>query len=626
MIELHLYDKHFCVKSLLIFKRKLKDLNDKLLHICGTSLPSRKIKIKSGEQLIKRTERVLIQALLTLIAKSSDNEAKNFTALIDIYKQSLIFKNPIFVDAEKLAHIKKWVIPTYIPKLIAMAVVEISVEPDSSNQYITVQLEISRIPYGFLNDIKNKMLSYLKITTNKIKIFDHSKGRSAIIRPDLHAKKYEDNENLRDYQNQIIKEIVKVRRGLIVSMTGSGKTVIMVHVIKHFDLPTLILCHRNTLIPQWKTKIKEVIGKTAYTLSGGKITKGDSPILIASLLSLGHFTKEHEKKILSRSKYDPLLGIKVAMLDESAAAVLKSEKLKALKEKGFDWESLSDLLVIVDEAHIAPAFCYYNIISSIQPTILYGCTATPDRGDGRDMYNKALFTERRYKTDINDVLPFLSKMKYITIECDLYFDSNIIPKLSHPDVVMDTEFIKILCSDMFRTTQIIRAIKILAKNNITSLVPCGNNLWFVDALCNALISQNIKCEKVTGEIKDEDRLAIFKATEAKRNHVIVSTTTLDDGIDIPNLGAIVLPIAFSKKLTCIQRVGRVARQAPGKSCAYIIDINDPLIPKAKYAYYQRRSTILNTFNVIRTITLKGDFSSALETLIKEDLLKCGMKT
>ena len=120
-----------------------------------------------------------------------------------------------------------------------------------------------------------------------------------------------------------------------------------------------------------------------------------------------------------------------------------------------------------------------------------------------------------------------------------------------------------------------------------------------------------------GKPRKIDRLAIFKRTQEKKNHVIISTTTLDDGVDIPNLGAIVFPVPFSKKLTCIQRAGRVARKAPGKTCAIIIDVNDTKIKKAQYAYYRRKAAVVNTFNVIRTSKLQGDFSALLTKILKE---------
>ena len=95
------------------------------------------------------------------------------------------------------------------------------------------------------------------------------------------------------------------------------------------------------------------------------------------MLSIGNFTRDDEKTLLGKSYHDPLLGIGTASLGDGAVATLKQEKIEDLKKKDFDLNSLEDLLVIVDEAHVAPAFCYYNIISALHPTILYGCTATP---------------------------------------------------------------------------------------------------------------------------------------------------------------------------------------------------------------------------------------------------------
>ena len=50
-------------------------------------------------------------------------------------------------------------------------------------------------------------------------------------------------------------------------------------------------------------------------------------------------------------------------------------------------------------------------------------------------------------------------MKYLTIENDYYLDNDLEETLNSENAVMDAEFIKMLCSDPFRLSQIIKGNK-----------------------------------------------------------------------------------------------------------------------------------------------------------------------
>ncbi len=66
---------------------------------------------------------------------------------------------------------------------------------------------------------------------------------------------------LRNYQEEGLKKIQKefesgTSRQLIVLPTGSGKTILMAAIAKHYDKKVLILAHRGELLEQAYKKIK----------------------------------------------------------------------------------------------------------------------------------------------------------------------------------------------------------------------------------------------------------------------------------------------------------------------------------------------------------------------------------
>lgn len=145
----------------------------------------------------------------------------------------------------------------------------------------------------------------------------------------------------------------------------------------------------------------------------------------------------------------------------------------------------------------------------------------------------------------------------------------------------------------------IYAIKQIALHGYTAVVICGNNLWLVDALADAMEYNNIAYGVITGSTKDEDRKDVISKIESRELKILLATTTIDVGVDITSLDAAILPVPFSGETVTIQRAGRIVRKAPGKNKCMIIDFKDCLIPKAVGAYTRRKRHVIKTFDVFK---------------------------
>lgn len=526
--------------------------------------------------------------------------------LAKLARECLLFKNPVMTDAENLARIKRWEVPRYIPNMLLMA------QPAALNQ-----VGYDDIPIGYLPEIKEWLIA--NVGKDKIKVSDLSTG-SAKITGYTPAAMMMYSDKLRHYQNVIAGQVFKVRRAQAISMTGSGKTIIMSHVIAAHNMPTVILCHRRLLIKQWAKALafispdqdKPII---PYTLVSGKVTKGNCPILISTFQSIGNFSEKSEKALLSKAYRDPILGIKTAKLPAvGPEGLLKQNRLDELAEKGFDIKNSARLALVIDEAHIAPAFAYYNIANAFHPTVLYGCTATPFRKDGRHIYANALFSSRTFETDPESVLGHLARMRYITIPIDGYFnEKEIMTAITHEDAVMDAAKMKLVVGDPIRYSILLETIKSVAGAGLSCAVICGNNMWLTELLKDALDNSAVPCRCVLGSTKMPERDAAIADTISGVNKVLIATTTLDEGVDIPSLDAIVFAVPFSSKITAIQRAGRIARKSPGKERGFIIDFIDTAIPRLSAMGYARRAHIKRAFAIkeLRTVT-SDNVGNALE--------------
>lgn len=133
------------------------------------------------------------------------------------------------------------------------------------------------------------------------------------------------------------------RRALVLAATGLGKTYLAAFDSRGFDR-VLFVAHREELLNQ----AADAFAKVRPTDSFGFVVAGrreiDRQLVFASVQSLG------------------------AVLNEDSDALA-----------GFDY-------VVVDEFHHAAAPTYLAVLARIRPKFLLGLTATPYRGDNRDLY------------------------------------------------------------------------------------------------------------------------------------------------------------------------------------------------------------------------------------------------
>ncbi len=162
---------------------------------------------------------------------------------------------------------------------------------------------------------------------------------------------------LRPYQqaayDAVIKSFADTPTALIVMPTGTGKTIVLAHLCKHF-LPKrcLILAHREELIYQARNKIRRVcdidpdIEMASNWAAETSHFRGPSPIVVSSIQT--QVSGSEQQKRMHR--FNP-------------------------HEFG---------LVVVDEAHHVAAKTYLNTLAHYQqnPNLkVLGVTATPDRAD-----------------------------------------------------------------------------------------------------------------------------------------------------------------------------------------------------------------------------------------------------
>ena len=341
-------------------------------------------------------------------------------------------------------------------------------------------------------------------------------------------------------------------RGVIVVPTGGGKTYIGLIALAYLSVPTLICVTTIELARQWIQKIKEHLGiEDVGLLGGGK----------------------HDIKDITVAIYN--------------SAVKHIDKLK----DRFD-------LFIADESHHIPAKVFKEIAFRLKARKRLALSATPYRLDRNEALLFFTMGGIVYKAKYEEMvrLNLASPLKYYRVyvrlspeESMLYSQANGLPN-SNPAKVQKLMKIAFNAKEKYEVLK--KIIQKLSEDKI--LVFCQ----YVEQAKKAykVIRDVAKGQVVllTGSTKSGLRKRYFEQFKEGKKRIIVTTTVLDEGIDVPDAETAIIMSGSGTERQMIQRIGRVIRYRPNK-VAKVIEIITKNTIEEKIA--ERRAKVLKEYGV-----------------------------
>jgi superfamily II DNA or RNA helicase len=330
---------------------------------------------------------------------------------------------------------------------------------------------------------------------------------------------------LRPYQEQAVKAVIRRSFGVLEAGTGSGKTVMALSIIAARSQPTMIIVHSKELLHQWQQRIEEFLGMEAGQAGGGKVK---------------------------------ILPITVGIVNTVR---------KRLPELAPQFGHL-----VVDECHRVPSSLFTDVVSAFDAWYMLGLSATAfRREDGMTMLINTYLGDRAWAVDSAALLESGAIVRPEFIQKHTTF--------THPFFGEYSKLIKVLAENEPRNTQITGDIAaLLDKGHSGTILVVSDRVAHCRVLQEKLAVLGYDAVLLTGRTHPEERERIVARVQAGRIQVLVSTLQLiGEGFDCPGLSTIVLatPIKFEGRL--LQVVGRVMRPAHGKR-ARVIDYADVNVP------------------------------------------------
>ena len=365
---------------------------------------------------------------------------------------------------------------------------------------------------------------------------------------------------LRESQIPAVEMMMKNETGILHAATAFGKTVVCCDMIARKKVSTLILVDRADLMNQWLKRLDEFLDikeeMPEYKTKSGQIRKRKS--LIGNL----------------QGAHDSLTGIvDVAMI-------------RSLKKKdGFHPMLTNYGQVFFDECHHAASDSAIEVLQAIEAKYVFGVTATPKRGDGKEKINEFLLGPIRYRFTAKDraeeqnidhlVFPrFTRTVKTHRLSKTPY--GNDAYELIRNNDTRDEQIIR----DVIESVKSGRTPVVLSKyvDHAKRLAEKLDN--YADRLILLIGANGTKARKVQvdelNDVKDNESL------------ILVGTgSLLGEGFDYPRLDTLFMATPISGENVVEQYVGRLNRDYDGKENVIVYDYVDCHIPKFDKMYAAR---------------------------------------
>lgn len=332
---------------------------------------------------------------------------------------------------------------------------------------------------------------------------------------------------LRPYQQEARDSIFSqwasgVRKTLLVLPTGCGKTIVFAKVAeecvrrKH---RVLIMAHRGELLDQASDKIHKTTGLTC--------------------------AKEKAEETCLGSWYRIVVG--------SIQSLQKEKRLNKFPSDYFD-------TIIIDEAHHCLSDGYQRVLEHFSDAKVLGVTATPDRGDMRNLgqYFESLAYEYTLPKAIKE--GYLTPIKALTVPLKMDLSSVGVQsgdfKVSDIGNVLDPYLVSI-AEEMLKYCK--------DRKTVVFLPLVKTSQKFRDILNQ----KGFQAVEVNGDSRD--RADVLKDFEEGKYNVLCNSMLLTEGWDCPSVDCIIVLRPTKVRSLYCQMVGRGTRLCEGKENLLLLD-------------------------------------------------------
>ncbi|MDK8193750.1 DEAD/DEAH box helicase [Paenibacillus sp. UMB7766-LJ446] len=313
-----------------------------------------------------------------------------------------------------------------------------------------------------------------------------------------------------------------VKRTLLVLPTGCGKTIVFSKVTEDrvkLGERVLILAHRGELLDQASDKLEKSTGLKTATEKADQTSVG--------------------------SWYRVVVG--------SIQTLMRDKRLQQFAADHFD-------TIIIDEAHHCLSDSYQRVLQYFETANVLGVTATPDRGDMRNL--GSFFESLAYEYTLPKAIKagFLSPIKAMTIP--LQINLSAVGQQAGDFKTQDLG----TALDPYLDSIADEMLRVAKDRKIVVFLPLVKTSQKFTQILNSI---GFRAAEVNGD--SQDRSQILEDFDNDKYNVLCNSMLLTEGWDCPSVDCVVVLRPTKVRSLYSQMVGRGTRLHPGKTELLLLD-------------------------------------------------------
>jgi superfamily II DNA or RNA helicase len=355
----------------------------------------------------------------------------------------------------------------------------------------------------------------------------------------------------RDYQVEVVNRAYAEESGIVRSATGSGKTAMIAMLVAKYNIPTVIYVIGIELLFQMKETIESLYGIECGIVGGGYCETSKDVCIMTIWSAASAFNK------------------KCKLIDNDSTQDSKAKNKSLDKMRVRERVSNANMIIIDECQYAASETVQFIHKASANARHKFLFSGTPWRDSGDDILIEAVGGPKFYDLNATKLIN-----KGILVAPEIHFVS--VPIMRNVGKTYHEVYSNYIVNNDERNSLIIDATrKLVAANKkvLILIVRVGHGNLLLESM-----KDEFRIDYLDGKKSTKQRLDAISSMKNGELDVLIASKIFDQGIDIPELDALILAGSGKSSGRALQRIGRVIRGHEGKTRATVVDFFD----NAKY--------------------------------------------
>lgn len=406
-----------------------------------------------------------------------------------------------------------------------------------------------------------------------------------------------------DYQLRALAQVERHGRGIIRVATGGGKSRIAKFITARYARPTLFLTTRGVLMHQMADAYREMrlkvglVGDGTWAPIRDGINCGMVQTLVARLAE-----PDLNQEIRDIVAATAMKEIEVARDEIVALAEERVAQKTRLREQTIEF--LHGIEVVIgEEAHEAGGNSYYEILRHCRNApVRVALTATPFMRAATEDNMRLMAAFGPILINISEKMlierGILARPYFLFRECEPH------PKLRKTSPWQRAYQLGYVENTAMTAAIVLDAVR--AKARALPVMTLVQRTAHGDALREAMTAAGLRVEYIRGESDQLTRRRALNRLGKGEIDVLIGTTILDVGVDVPAVGLVQLAGGGKAEVALRQRIGRGLRaKKSGPNVCFIADYSTGVNSHLREHARQRRGIIEATEGFAEQILPSG---------------------